>query len=243
MLARVPPFYHWHTPIAWTGYILLVDAFVWKQRGTSWLRNSPAELLFVTCASVPLWVVFEAYNKYSLRNWYYVGLPDNLALRYLGYLWAFGTIWPAVFETADLVSCLRDRRAPIDRADPPLPQAIGPFGWLCAGAGALMLLLPILLRWSPVATLSRRSCLARLHPAARSAECPRGQRIDSRGLAAATRRAPGQSPGIRTDLRLRLGVLELLEWHQVVLQRAYTSEREDLRDADPRVWRISAVCG
>ncbi len=24
VLARVEPFYHWHTPIAWTGYILLV---------------------------------------------------------------------------------------------------------------------------------------------------------------------------------------------------------------------------
>ena len=59
MLAHIPAVLHWHTPIAWTGYILLVDAFVWKQRGTSWLRNSPAELLFVTCASVPLWVVFE----------------------------------------------------------------------------------------------------------------------------------------------------------------------------------------
>jgi hypothetical protein len=152
MLAHIEPFYHWHTPIAWTGYILFVDAFVWKQRGTSWLRNSPAELLFVTCASVPLWVVFEAYNKYSLRNWYYVGVPENLALRYLGYVWAFATIWPAIFETADLVSCLRDRRAPIDRVDPPLPQAIGPFGWLCAAAGALMLILPILLRWSPIAT-------------------------------------------------------------------------------------------
>ena len=70
MLAHIEPFFHWHTPIAWTGYILFVDAFVWKQRGTSWLRNSPAELLFVTCASVPLWVVFEGYNKYSLRNWY-----------------------------------------------------------------------------------------------------------------------------------------------------------------------------
>ncbi len=151
MLARIEPFYHWHTPIAWTGYILLVDAFVWKRRGTSWLRSSPAELLFATSASVPLWIVFEMYNKYSLRNWYYVGLPDNLPLRYAGYIWAFATIWPAVFETADFVSSLRDRRAPGHRADPPLPQPLGAGGWLCAGTGAVMLTVPFLLRSRAIA--------------------------------------------------------------------------------------------
>ena len=43
----IEPFYHWHTPIAWTAYILLADAIVWKRRGNSWIRNSRSELLFV----------------------------------------------------------------------------------------------------------------------------------------------------------------------------------------------------
>ena len=34
-LARIEPFYSWHTPIAWTGYILAVDGLVWKRRGSS----------------------------------------------------------------------------------------------------------------------------------------------------------------------------------------------------------------
>ena len=59
MLARIEPFYHWHTPIAWTGYILLADGVVWKRRGNSWLRNNAAELFFAACVSVPLWVIFE----------------------------------------------------------------------------------------------------------------------------------------------------------------------------------------
>ena len=101
MLARIEPFYHWHTPIAWTGYILLVDAIVWKRRGSSWLRNHPAELFFLAWASVPLWVIFEMYNKFVIHNWYYVGLPDDLMLRYFGYAWSFATIWPAMFETGD----------------------------------------------------------------------------------------------------------------------------------------------
>jgi hypothetical protein len=152
MLARVEPFYHWHTPIAWTGYILLADAIVWKRRGSSWLRNNPAELFFLACASVPLWVIFEMYNKHAIRNWYYVGLPDDLLLRYLGYVWSFATIWPAMFETGDLISSLRDRRAPATRADEPLPLRLGPAGWVCVAAGAVMLILPILLRATPMAT-------------------------------------------------------------------------------------------
>ncbi|MEO8521620.1 MAG: hypothetical protein ABI603_09665 [Acidobacteriota bacterium] len=151
MLARISPFYHWHTPIAWTGYILLVDGWVWQRRGASWRRNHPAELFFLACVSVPLWALFEIYNKYSLGNWYYVGLPDNLPLRYAGYVWAFATIWPAIFETADLVSSLRDRRAAADRIQPPRIEPPGAAGWLAVAAGALMLLAPVALRHTAAA--------------------------------------------------------------------------------------------
>lgn len=59
LLAGIEPFASWHTPIAWTGYLLLVDGIVWKRRGNSWIRDSPTELLFLAALSVPLWVVFE----------------------------------------------------------------------------------------------------------------------------------------------------------------------------------------
>jgi hypothetical protein len=142
VFARVDPFYHWHTPIAWTGFILAADAFVWKRRGSSWIRNSPAELLFAASVSVPVWVVFEMYNKYSIHNWYYVGLPDLLLVRYLGYVWAFATILPAIFEAAGLVACARDRRAPRDRLDPPSPVRLGTRGWVSVAAGAIMVMVP-----------------------------------------------------------------------------------------------------
>lgn len=143
MLARIDPFYHWHTPIAWTGYIFFADAIVWKRRGASWLRNYPAEFLFIACVSVPLWVVFEFYNKYSIRNWYYLGLPDLLLLRYFGYVWSFATISPALFETADLVSSLRDRRAPADRMDLPVRERLSGAAWMAVVLGALMALVPV----------------------------------------------------------------------------------------------------
>ena len=139
----IEPFRTFHTPIAWTGYILFADGFVWMRRGSSWLSDARAEMLFVAFLSVPLWIVFELYNKYSLHNWHYIGLPASLPVRYAGYAWAFATIWPAIFETGDLVSSLRDRRAPMERAVGPHKHAPGVLGWLSVAAGALMLLVPI----------------------------------------------------------------------------------------------------
>ena len=143
VLATVQPFYSWHTPIAWTGYILFVDGLVWKRRGNSWLANARAEFAFMAIMSVPLWVVFEMYNKYSIQNWYYLGLPEFLPLRYVGYVWSFATITPAIFETGDLVSSLRDRRAPERRADELVRQPLGPLAWASVVAGAVMLIVPI----------------------------------------------------------------------------------------------------
>lgn len=143
MLARIQPFASWHTPTAWTGYILFVDGLVWRRRGDSFIRNSLAELVFMACASVPLWVVFELYNKCCLENWYYLGLPDWPPLRHFGYIWSFATIWPAILETGELVSALRDRRAPHTRADPHPCHRLRVAGRVSMAAGGVMLLIPI----------------------------------------------------------------------------------------------------
>jgi hypothetical protein len=93
------------TPIVWTGYLLFADSLVCSLKGSSLMADSRRSFLGLACWSVPLWLVFEAYNL-RLRNWTYVGLPQNPLLRGLGYTWSFATIWPAIFETADLVSAL-----------------------------------------------------------------------------------------------------------------------------------------
>jgi hypothetical protein len=108
VLARVEPFWSWHTPLAWTGYILFVDALVLRRRGASWLHDSRGEFIFLALASIPLWLVFEFYNLY-IDNWRYVNLPEP-PWRYLGYAWSFATIWPAIFETGDLVAGYRITR-------------------------------------------------------------------------------------------------------------------------------------
>lgn len=107
------------TPIAWTCWIFLADALVRAvresgersgERGEAekaasaewlWSGKRVGEKLWMAALSVPLWLIFEAYNL-RLANWTYVGLPENLAARYFGYAWSFATITPAIFVTADL---------------------------------------------------------------------------------------------------------------------------------------------
>lgn len=93
------------TPIVWTGYVLLVDGMIQSLRGESLIANSPRRFAQLAAWSVPLWLIFEAYNL-RLKNWTYVGLPESPILSGLGFVWSFATIWPAIFETAELVQAL-----------------------------------------------------------------------------------------------------------------------------------------
>jgi hypothetical protein len=142
-LAHVEPFWSWNTPIAWTGFILFADARVFRARGHSWIRSEPREFLCLALTSIPLWLVFEFYNRF-IDNWYYVGLPENAALRYFGYAWSFATIWPAIFEGADLVAVWRGPSS-TRPAHPALPAPPAPPALVAVSiaAGAAMLIWPL----------------------------------------------------------------------------------------------------
>ena len=147
-LAHIEPFWSWNTPIAWTGFILFADGIVWQARRSSWIRSNGREFALMALASIPLWLVFEAYNQ-LLRNWYYTGLPEHFALRMFGYAWSFATIWPAMFEGAELVAILRAGGAGASgmagRKNPPVrpaPPALPALPALSIAAGVVMLALP-----------------------------------------------------------------------------------------------------
>lgn len=55
--------------------------------------------------SIPLWLIFEAYNL-GLENWAYAVVPLPWAAAMLGYGWSFATITPAIFGTSDLVQAM-----------------------------------------------------------------------------------------------------------------------------------------
>ncbi len=102
MLRRVWFFSVYFTPLAWTAYIMILDAWLRARRGYSWIGRYPGRFLTMLVYSVAVWLLFEAYNL-IMRNWYYVGLPDSLGLRLLGYGWAFATIFPGILFTSELL--------------------------------------------------------------------------------------------------------------------------------------------
>ena len=143
MLARVEPFWTWHTPIAWTGYILLLDGIIYRKRGSSWLTTNRGEFGFLAVVSIPLWVVFEGYNL-LIKNWYYINLPENLFVRYFGYAWAFATISPGIFQTAELIGSLREKRPQVEPRLATRDWRLSTGDYVSLASGGAMLALPLL---------------------------------------------------------------------------------------------------
>ncbi len=93
------------TPLIWTGYILLTDGLTFSLRGSSLLHERRKDLVTLALLSLGWWLLFELYNLH-LQNWVYVGLPENPWARYVGYVWSFATIFPAILETTSLFQAL-----------------------------------------------------------------------------------------------------------------------------------------
>jgi hypothetical protein len=99
----------WFTPIVWTGYILFSDALVFRVRGRSLLTTDRIEFLILIVVSIACWWLFEFYNAPRFWRsdlelwWHYHNLEPNPYLRRFGYDWAFATIFPAMFLTAQLL--------------------------------------------------------------------------------------------------------------------------------------------
>lgn len=96
----------WVTPVTWTGYILFMDAVVFRRKGGSLMVSHTRAFLVMLPLSVGFWLIFEGYNLF-LDNWHYIHLPERRWVRYLGCTWSFATIMPAIFETAEFIEDLR----------------------------------------------------------------------------------------------------------------------------------------
>ena len=100
---------HWFTPIVWTGYILFVDALVYKLKSRSLFMTDRIEFVIIALVSIAGWWLCEFYNaprfwKSDLELWWhYHNLEPNLMLRRVGYDWAFATIFPLLFITAEVL--------------------------------------------------------------------------------------------------------------------------------------------
>ncbi len=138
MFRGIWPINIYFTPIAWTAYLLIADACVLAVSGHSRLHDSPARFLLTALLSIPLWLVFEAYNL-RLANWTYVGVPVSWPAALLGYAWSFATIAPAILETADLIEAFGWFK-------PARPLRFSPAAEpVMIALGAICLLLPLIL--------------------------------------------------------------------------------------------------
>ncbi len=95
----------WTTPLCWWGYILAIDAVIWKLRGHSLLSDCRREFWLQLPLSVVFWLIFEVYNLH-LENWTYIGLPVVWWEGALGAILAYATIMPGMFLTAELLATL-----------------------------------------------------------------------------------------------------------------------------------------
>ena len=111
----------------WLGYILVVDALVQTQTGSSIWMRSRRDFVLLFLISAPVWWLFELINLRT-ENWEYLGpeLFDPLQLP-LSTI-SFTVVAPAVFETAEVIGNfgLMDRFA----SGPRLPSTHAVFAGL-----------------------------------------------------------------------------------------------------------------
>lgn len=92
------------TPLVWTGYILFIDAIVFRIKSKSWIASRGRTFLFMIPLSAGFWYLFEFFNLF-LKNWIYEGLPV-FWITAIGMTWSFAAIGPGMFETSDLLESM-----------------------------------------------------------------------------------------------------------------------------------------
>jgi hypothetical protein len=105
MLKKIEPFATWFYSFAWWSYILIVDSIIYKKKGNSLIVSRTASFLIMIPWSVFIWLVFEWFNL-RLGNWHYINMPETLWVRWTGYIIAYGTVLPGLFETEELLDSL-----------------------------------------------------------------------------------------------------------------------------------------
>ncbi len=101
---KLQPFANWYFPIVWLGYILVVDALIYKLKKDSLLSNRKSELFGLFIVSILFWYLFEFLNL-ATHNWSYSGTQSIINKNLFGTL-AFATVLPALFETVELIRAL-----------------------------------------------------------------------------------------------------------------------------------------
>lgn len=103
----------------WMGYILIIDALVFRRTGTSLLTRKRWRVLLIFFISAVFWSIFEAINFFLIYNWYYLidywyPLPMFAILGLLD----FSTPLPAILETTEMLNSFKPLQIRMNNIDP-----------------------------------------------------------------------------------------------------------------------------
>lgn len=104
-ILEIQPFANWYFPIIWFGYILTIDAIVYKLRENSLISNRFYQFLGLIIISMLFWWIFEFVNI-PLKNWNYTGTSGLGNMKNLFGSLSFATVLPALFETVELIKSI-----------------------------------------------------------------------------------------------------------------------------------------
>jgi len=109
ILSRLRPLSDFYFPFVWLGYILLIDAAVYRQTGRSPYMNARRLWLALFPVSAVFWWFFELLNQF-VHNWIYVGADNYSPLAHIVIASVdFSTVLPAVWTSALFVDALLPR--------------------------------------------------------------------------------------------------------------------------------------
>ncbi len=103
MVRHIEPFYSHYFLFAWWSYIGIIDAWLYLKGGESVFIGEIVDFItFLVPLSAFIWCIFELINL-RIHNWHYIGVPIEVWIRWPGYFFAFGTVLPGIFLTANLL--------------------------------------------------------------------------------------------------------------------------------------------
>jgi len=108
---KIQPLANWYFPLIWFGYILTIDAIIYKVKKHSLISNRFHDFVNLVLISALFWWIFEFINA-IVGNWSYTSTETNRSLQHLftninleialRATLSFATVLPAIVETTHL---------------------------------------------------------------------------------------------------------------------------------------------
>lgn len=99
----------------WLGYIVTVNALVWRRTGACMMTRAPGRFMALFGLSAAFWWFFEYLNRF-VQNWYYVSVDGFSGVGYfVNATLSFSTVLPAVMGTYELLDAYPRAGAGLDR--------------------------------------------------------------------------------------------------------------------------------